>query len=499
MTTDIQQRPAVAPVAPVSLRSRLFGLGSVFGKEIRDSRRAFGVEVAFLGGFLLLVLAGAGNVYPTQAARDELVRLANGIGPAAQGIAGKPVNVGTMGGYVQWKYGSVFLLIAAFWSILALTRTLAGEARRGSLELVTASPLRRRRIAVEKVAAHLALLAVVMAVLAFAAWLAGAAFAKLPGDEIPLQAAVGLALWIGLMTLAFGGLAFALSQFLGRAAAAWIAGFILVAGPLLNNYQTLVPAFRGVAKVTPWAWTADHLPLAGRYDWASLVPVAGVAAVLILIGIEAFVRRDLGASSTLRTPRLPAAALGLRGPVGRSFGERLPLALAWGLGLGAFGLIMAAGSRSLADQLVKSPDLAKTFHGLGVFAAIGLMTVIMALSVGLGAALARSDVLTPMAGTFALGLFGAALAGVGFAVGGLVRTSVAARVVAAVVIATYLIDLLVPALRLPDWVHRLALTAHLGQPMVGVWDMAGVVACLVLAVGGLALGGLGFARRDVRS
>jgi len=562
MTTDIQQRPAVAPVAPVSLRSRLFGLGSVFGKEIRDSRRAFLVEVAFLGGFLLLVLAGAGNVYPTQAARDELVRLANGIGPAAQGIAGKPVNVGTMGGYVQWKYGSVFLLIAAFWSILALTRTLAGEARRGSLELVTASPLRRRRIAVEKVAAHLALLAVVMAVLAFAAWLAGAAFAKLPGDEIPLQAAVGLALWIGLMTLAFGGLAFALSQFLGRAAAAWIAGFILVAGPLLNNYQTLVPAFRGVAKVTPWAWTADHLPLAGRYDWASLVPVAGVAAVLILIGIEAFVRRDLGASSTLRTPRLPAAALGLRGPVGRSFGERLPLALAWGLGLGAFGLIMAAGSRSLADQLVKSPDLAKTFQrifpsfdlttaggflqllvqllfivvgfaaatlvsgwaadetsgrlemvlaaplsrrswairsGLGVFAAIGLMTVIMALSVGLGAALARSDVLTPMAGTFALGLFGAALAGVGFAVGGLVRTSVAARVVAAVVIATYLIDLLVPALRLPDWVHRLALTAHLGQPMVGVWDMAGVVACLVLAVGGLALGGLGFARRDVRS
>jgi len=32
-----------------------------------------------------------------------------------------------MGGYVQWKYGSAFLLIAAFWSIRALTGTLAGE------------------------------------------------------------------------------------------------------------------------------------------------------------------------------------------------------------------------------------------------------------------------------------------------------------------------------------------------------------------------------------
>ena len=561
MTTDIRRPPAIAPAAPISLRSRLFGLGSIFGKAIRDSRRAFLVEVLFLGAFLLVVLAGVGTAYPTQAARDELARLANDVGPAAQGIATKPVNVGTMGGYVQWKYGSVFLLIAAFWSVLALSGTLAGEARRGSLDFVAASPFGRRRIAAEKVAAHLTLLTVVMAVVALAAWLGGAAFAKLPGDEVPPRAAVGFALWIELMALAFGGLAFALAQFLGRAAAAWIAGFILVAGPILNNYRTLVPGLGGVANLTPWAWTANHLPLAGQYDWGSLAPVAIAAIVLIPVGIEAFARRDLGASIPVRTPALPAVALGLRGPVGRSFGERLPLALAWGLGLGAFGLVMAASSRSLADSFTKSPELARTIQsvfpsfdltsaggflqllvqllfvvagfaavtlvsgwaaeetsgrlemllasplsrrswairsGLGVLAAIALMTVIMALAVGVGAALAGSDALTPMAGTFALGLFAAALAGVGFAIGGLVRTSVAAETVAVVVIATYLIDLLVPALDLPDRVHQLALTAHLGQPMVGVWDATGVVACLVLAVGGLALGALGFARRDVR-
>ena len=62
--------------------------------------------------------------------------------------------------------------------------------------------------------------------------------------------------------------------------------------------------------------------------------------------------------------------------------------------------------------------------------------------------------------------------GVGFAVGGW-RTSIAGEIVALVVVATYLIDLIAPALQLPDWVHQLALTAHLGQPMVGHWD-AGV-------------------------
>ncbi len=43
------------------------------------------------------------------------------------------------------------------------------------------------------------------------------------------------------------------------------------------------------------------------------------------------------------------------------------------------------------------------------------------------------------------------------------------------------------------------LTAHLGQPMVGSWDVVGVVACLVLAVGGVALGALGVTRRDMNA
>ncbi|MEV5407249.1 ABC transporter permease subunit [Thermopolyspora sp. NPDC052614] len=561
MTMHLPRLAAPAAAAPLPLRTRLFGLGSVFGKSLHDSRRAFTVEAVLLGGVLLAVSAGVGSAYPTQRARDELVRLAHDIGPAAQGIAGKAVNVGTMGGYVEWKYGPVFLMAAAIWSILALTRTLAGEARGGSLDIVSAAPLSRRRVAAEKVAAHVALLTGVAVIMALAAWLAGAAFAKLPGDEVPLQAALGLALWIEVMALAFGGLAFLLSQFTGRAAAAWIAGFVLVAGPLLNNYRTLVPAFDPLAELTPWAWTADHLPLAGRYDWASLAPVALLAAVFLLAGVEAFARRDLGATTAFRVPGLPPLALGLRGPAGRSFGERLPLAAAWGLGVAAFGLAMAAASGSLADEFARSPELAETLHrvfpgfdlataggflqllvqllyivagfaavtllsgwasdetsgrlevvlaaplsraawairtGLGVLAAIALMTAIMAAGVGVGAAIAGDDALTPMTGTLALGLFAAAIAGVGFAIGGLLRPSWASPAAAVLVVATYLIDLLAPALDLPDQVRQLALTAHLGMPMTDTWDATGVTTCLALALGGLALGVLGFTRRDLR-
>ena len=564
MTTHAGHPTRISPAVPaLAPAHRLSGLGSVFGKTVRDSRRAFLLELGFLGGLVFLVLAGIAAAYPTQAARDEVARMAAGMGSAAQGLTGPAVNIATMGGYVQWKYGFVFLLIAAFWSIRSLTGTLTGEAGRGSLDLLAASGLSRRRIATEKITAHLSLLTIVTIFLGFSAWLAGALFAKLPGDSISFAAAAGFALWIELMALAFGGFAFVLAQFLGRPVASWIAGTVLVAGPILNNYRTLVPAAGWIADLTPGAWTAHHLPLAGQYDWVSLLPVAAMAIVLLPAGIEAFVRRDLGATSGIRAPRIPVAVLGLRGVAWRSLAERLPLTLAWGLGLGFFGLIMAAASGSLADQIAQSPDLAHTFDtvfpgfdlataggflqlllqllfivagfaattlvsgwagdetsgrlemvlatplsrrswalrsGLGVLAAITLMTVIMAVGVGAGApAAGGSAVLTPMAGTFSLGLFAAAIAGIGFAVGGLLRPALAAPVTALVVIATYLTDLLVPAFHLPSGVHQLALTAHLGQPMVARWDLTGVVLCLVLAGGGLALGAAGFTHRDLRA
>jgi len=89
------------------------------------------------------------------------------------------------------------------------------------------------------------------------------------------------------------------------------------------------------------------------------------------------------------------------------------------------------------------------------------------------------------------------LIGVGVAIGGVWRTSLAAEVVAVVVIATYLLDLLAPPLNLPDWVHKLALTAHFGAPMLGSWDVVGVVACLALAIGGTVVGAWGIRRRDI--
>jgi ABC-2 type transport system permease protein len=565
--TAVNRPPAAVRAAqstPIPLRRRLYGLDSIFGKAVRDSRRAFIIEVLFLAVFLFLVFAAVANIYATPSARDEIARVAHDLGPTGGGgMTGPIVSVATIGGYITYKYATFFVFLAALWSILSLTGTLTGEARRGSLDLVAAAPFSRRRIALEKVAAHVALMAITVAAIALASWAGGAAFKKLPGDEITVASAVGFAAWIGVMALCFGGLAFALAQFLGRAAGAGIAIFVLVVGLPLVNFRDAVPALGALSQLTPWGWTWGHAAvLTGIYDWWSLVPVAVAAAVLIGLGIEAFARRDLGASGSISIPRLrpPSLAIGVDGPVGRSFGERLPLTLAWGVGVGIFMLVIGAMAQSLAASGTKSPDLLATFgrifptvdftrpsgwlqlfvqllfiaaglaaatlvsgwasdetsgrlemllatrltrarwaaaSGLGVLAAIALMTAFIAVGTGIGVAPSGSDVLTPMAGAAVLGLYAAALAGVGFAVGGLVRGSWAGGVVVVVVVVTYLLDLLIPALGLPNDVRQVALTAHLGQPMIGVWDWAGVAGCVALALGGLAIGAWGFARREL--
>jgi ABC-2 type transport system permease protein len=243
-------------------------------------------------------------------------------------------------------------------------------------------------------------------------------------------------------------------------------------------------------------------------------------------------------------------------------GERLPAALAWAIGIGLYGLFVAAASRSFVDELAKSPDIARFFQGAfpgadmlsagrflqfvfmdigivvagfaaavlvagwasdetsgrveqlltapvgrrawaarsaaGVLVAIGAITAVLMAAVALGSAAAGSDWLTPFLGAIPVGLYAAAMAGVGIAVGGLWRPSLAAEVVALVVIATFLVQILGPLLGLPDAVQQLALTQHLGRPMIWQWDWPGMAACIAIALGGVALGAWGFGRRDVR-
>ena len=539
-----------------SALSRIYGFGSIYGKTIRDSRLAFIIAAGLLGGLSLVMGAAISTVFPTPESRTEVDKLIGAIPAQMVDFFGKPVGLGTLGGYLSWKYGLTFVLAVALWSMLGLSSTLPGEARRGSLDIVATAPYGKRRIALEKLAAHLTTLGLALAFMALMLTLSSNTFGNAAlGDQIPPLSAIGFALWLGFMALFFGGLAFAVSPLLGRAGAAGIAGISFAVLWSVNGLH-----IEPLAVLSPFHWTENHIPLVGMYDWPALAAVGLADLLFLAIGVELFSRRDLGVTVGVGLPPLPAAVLGVRGPTARAVGDQLPRALSWGIGLGVMGALLSSLVASISAQIGSDANLLKViqqvfpsfdltsaggflqlfvelfyiaagmaaatfvakwasdetggrleevlttplprwrwvFSGaIACLVSVIVMALLFAVGIGLGAGTGPVDAGSAMLGSISIGLYGIALVGVGIAIGGVWRTSLAAEIVAVLVIATYLVDLLAPPLNLPDWVHQLALTAHFGTPMLGQWDLTGVIACLGLAVGGVTLGAWGMARRDV--
>jgi ABC-2 type transport system permease protein len=172
-------------------------------------------------------------------------------------------------------------------------------------------------------------------------------------------------------------------------------------------------------------------------------------------------------------------------------------------GLAAASLVAGWASDETSGRLemLLATPLAKVrwvlAGGVGVLAGIIVFTALTMAGIGIGAVLAGGEAWTPVLGTVVLALFAMAMAGVGIAVGGLVRSGLAGPIVVVVTVVTWLIQLIGPALNLPEFITNLALPSHYGLPMVGEWDMAGVIASVVIALGGVAIGAWGFSRRDL--
>jgi ABC-2 type transport system permease protein len=555
------RQPAATTFPPIPLHRRLYGFGSIYGKTIRDSRLAFIIAAGLLGGMALVMGVAVSSIFATPAARLELDNLFGGIPSSMLRLFANTdlmgAKVGTLGGYITFKYGLIFAFGTALWSIFALSGTLATEARRGSLDFVAVTPFGKRRIAVEKVTAHLTLLALALAIMALALTASSNLYGDAAlGDDIPLLSSFGYALWVGGCAIFFGGLALAFSPILGRAGAAGVAGLALVVSWIMQGLDVGGP----LLLLSPFHWTFDHIPLVGIYDWPSVALQGILGVAFLVVGVELFARRDLGVTAGWSLPGLPTSILGTRGPLSRAFGDQIPRAMSWGIGLGIVGIVFTAFAASLADQIGATGSIQDTFQklfpgidlrtaggwlqlyaellyiaagfaaatfvakwasdetegrletvlttpmararwvlagGASALLAVVVLTVLFAAGIGLGGLVGGLDAGQAMIGSAALGLFAGAVVGLGVAIGGLWRTSLAAEIAAVFVVVTYLIELVAPPLGLPDWFHQLSLIAHLCKPMIGQWDAAGMAACLVLAVGGILLGAWGMTRRDV--
>ena len=541
--------------------SGLIGLRSVFSKTVRDSRRAAIITGGLGGFFMFATAAPIALEFTTPESRAQMVATMTALPAVFRGLLGDPIAIDTLGGFMSWRVGNFLPVLLGLWSVIALSGTLAGEAASGSLDIVASTGHSRRSIAIQKVAGHVVAVAFAMVIVAILITAAGQGFAVLPGDEITPVAAFGTVVLYGLLMLASGAVAFVVGQFAGRSRGVAFGLVALFGMYLVDSYGTLSPALEAVSPISWFAWTDGHRPMAGVTDWPAVGVLAIVVVGLLGLGVAIFERRDIGAAGALAWLRLPSLPAGTGGVIRRTVSDNASTAIGWGIGVGAYAAVIASSAEALTASLNEIPGIITLINalypdldfsqpsgilqlaffavgslmaglaaasflfmwagdegrrrldlvlttptsrvgwlirsGLGIYIAIGIFTLVLVAFVGIAVASQGGDVLDPIGGGIVLGLAATGFAGVGLAAGGLVRSSVAALVTGAIVIGTFVLDTFGAALDLPDVVLDLSIFRHLGQPMAGVYDPVGIVAAIVLAIGGLAVGALGMRRRDI--
>ena len=559
-TTVARRLRPTRTITRPSLWSRLLGLGSVFGKALRDSRRTAIVMGLIFAFVFLATAAQVAQQFATAAERLKFAAELSSLPPIFQGMLGEPISIEKLGGFMSWRIVNFMPVTFGIWSVVAMSGLLAAELNRGSLDFVAASPISRSGLAFQKVAGYLAALLLSIAIMVVGMVAAFSAFAELPGDEAGIDAILSEGAWLYLMILFPGAIAFGLSPMLGRGQALAVGAIALFASFVVNGFASSVSAFETVQPLSYFALTAEHRPLAGRSDWPSLALLGAISLAFIALGLVTFARRDLLAAVGGRV-RLPSIGLWLKEPFTRALGERIPAAVAWGAALGVFGLFIATSADQFVEtlggipqivamikqifpdedilstggflqlaffseailvitlaaggfvagwasdeqdrrlELVLSTPVSRTRWALrsavAVMGAIAVMTAVMAVGVAIGASTQTGDFAGAIVGLSVLGLYGMALAAIGLAIGGLVRPGLAAGTTIVLGIGFYLLDLIGSILDLPDALVDLALNRHLGRPILGSYDEAGLILLGGIIVGGIALCVIGMRRRDI--
>jgi ABC-2 type transport system permease protein len=550
----IQPEPGVA--------ARLTGLGSVFGKSVRDGR-LIALALGLVAGVLMLAGAGAmAAEWPDLPSRLALIASFDVLPPVVRGLLGDPIGLDRLGGFLSWRFGNIAPVLLGIWSVIAMSGALAGEAKRGSLDVVASTPVGRRTIALQKVLGHAALVGVAMLIAAVLTTLAGAVFGTLPGDEIPLANALGAWTLIGILMLAAGSVAFVGALVLGRTRGAAVGAAVLFGAYLVTSYSSLAPSLETLEPLSWFAWTAGHRPLAGTWDWPPVIALAALAAAIYGLGVIVFERRDIGAVAGAGRRSLPGLPAGSANPFVRQLADHAADAIGWGAGIGAYGVLVASSADAFVEMLDQMPGIddmiGRIYPGLDIrdpsailelafvafgslliglagagfvagvasdengrrldfvlstqltrvrwfvatgaaaFAAVAITALVGGSLIALTVSAAGGNAIDPFLGSAVLALYGCAFVGIGLAVIGLGAPRLAAIVAGAVSIASYLLGTLGNALRLPEWLIDLSLSEHIGRPMSGVFDPGGLAVMVLLSAGGLLLGAWAFRRRDLR-
>ena len=264
-------------------------LRNAFFKSLRDQTRPLVMWVIGVAFYVAMLI----SIYPSiRHSAGQLQGYINSLPSAVRAaFLGPGADFSSPVGYVNvellsWLAPIVFIAFAV--SIAA--RALAGEEENGTLSLLLAHTVGRRRLVLQKYAAML----VAVTILGCAFWLALVVATAIAGTPVGAGKLALALLRLTLLGLAIGSVTFAVGGATGRRQPGIAAGAGAgLAMYLLNTLAGMNATIRPFRYLSLFHYSGGASPLGQGFDAVSVAVLLGTSAVLLVATLVLFERRDV--------------------------------------------------------------------------------------------------------------------------------------------------------------------------------------------------------------
>jgi ABC-2 type transport system permease protein len=229
--------------------------------------------------------------YPTVRNRPEFRDLVNKYPKELLAFIGGSADITSPTGYLRIELFS--LMVPLLFMIVAISTAssiLAGEEQEGTLALVLARPVSRRRVLLEKALALLCPLLVLGVILFGLLAVVGSA----AGVHVALSNLAAATLAVVQLALVFGIVALAIGAATGsKSTATGVASALAVAAYLVEALAGLVDWLRSGRRLSPVSQTIGLDPLRTGFHPLNSMTLLIVTALVLWLGSVLFDRRDL--------------------------------------------------------------------------------------------------------------------------------------------------------------------------------------------------------------
>ena len=264
-------------------------LRSVFGKTLWERRRSIIWWMLGMAALAFLTVA----FWPSLRDQAGLGDFLESFPPELLALFGieNAQELLTPAGFVSSRlYASIGPILLTVFGISVGTSVMAGEEDRGTMDILLAQPVSRRRLVLDGAAAMTVLVSIV------AAALLAVLFATNPIFDLGFSGSAIVAANVGITLLALlhGALALAVGGITGnRGLTLGVATAVVVFGWFINALAEIVDELKPVQEISPFHWFLQGTPLARGWDWPANALMAAVTVALVVIAVWAFERRDV--------------------------------------------------------------------------------------------------------------------------------------------------------------------------------------------------------------